>query len=86
MKIFRLQSSGIFRLETPGQLAPAGWGLGLGFSAWELPFKIVRFKSVNWKVSVGIFRLGTLGNLRFGTFSLELALRNFRLETSTWKL
>ena len=87
MRIFRLQSLGIFRSETPGRLAPAGWDFRLGFFAWELPFKIVlRLETFAWDLSLGNFRLiafvwdPSFGNFHFGTFALELALRNFRLE------
>ena len=59
MKIVRLQSFGIFRSETPGRLAPAGWDFRLGLFVRELPFKIVRFESFGWKRSLEIFRLGT---------------------------
>ena len=58
MRIFRLQALGIFRSETPGRLAPAGWDFRLGLFAWEIPFKIVRFESFDGTVSRGIFRLG----------------------------
>ena len=30
--------------------------------------------------------VSSLGNFRFGTFALELALKTFRLETLAWKL
>ena len=73
MKIFRLQSLGIFRSETPGRLAPAGWDLRLGFFAWELPFKIVRFESFVWK-------------LRLGSFAWELSLESFGLGSFVWEL
>ena len=55
-------SLAIFRdlsLGNLGRLAPAGWDFRLGFFAWELPFKIVRFESFDWELSLGIFRLGT---------------------------
>ena len=54
-------SLGMFRdlsLGNLGRLAPAGWDFRLESFAWELPFKIARFESVNWKLSLGIFRLG----------------------------
>ena len=42
-----------------GRLAPTDWDFGLGYFAWELPFKMVRFESFDWDLWLGIFRLGT---------------------------
>ena len=88
MRIFRLQSFGIFRLETAGRLAPAGWDFRLGFFAWKLPFKIVRFEisignfrlgSFAWKLSLDSFRLGSF--VWDHSFTLELSLWTFRFGT-----
>ena len=59
VRISRLQSFGIFRSETPGRLALAGWDFRLGFVAWDFSFKIVRFESSDWNLSLEIFGLGT---------------------------
>ena len=66
------------------------------FLAWELPFQIVRFESFDWNFhlgySLGDFRLIALawdpsfGNVRFGTFTLELSFWNFSLGTFAGKL
>ena len=71
----------------------------MGFVASALPFKIVRFETFDWNLSLGIFawelslysfRPGSfvwirpLWNVRVGTFDLEFALRNVRLEAFAW--
>ena len=72
MRIFRLQSFGIFRSETLSRLAPAGLDFRLGVVAWELPFKIVRFESFSWKFC----RLESFGEDLSLAMFLDLSLGN----------
>ena len=91
MKIFRLQSLGVSRSETPGRLAGTFvWGFLLGnfrlrSSALKVLIGSFRLGSFAWELSLDSFRLGSfvwelsLWNFHFGTFALELSLWNLRL-------
>ena len=89
MRSFRLHLFVIFRSETPGRLAPAGWDFRVGFFAWDFSFKIVRFENFHWKWSLGIFRGNfhliafvwdpSFRNFRFAAFALKVSFWNFRL-------
>ena len=78
MKIVRFPSFGIFRLETS-----AGLRQPAGIFAWELVFKLVIFESFEWRLSLGIFRLGTFGwdrplwKFRLQAVALDLSLGIF---------
>ena len=59
LAIFGDLSLAIFRDLSLGNLGPVGWDCRLGFFAWERLFEIFHFESVDWKLSLEVFRLWT---------------------------